>query len=54
MERNEVFIESLLAVEVMYQTSIKATFVKLKKIKMTIFNISNVSWLKVMIDVTLR
>ena len=38
LEKNKVFIVSLLTVEVMYETSIKATIVNENKMKMTMFN----------------
>ena len=39
---NKVFIVSLLTVEVMYETSIKATIVNENKMKMTMFNVQYV------------
>ena len=42
LEKNKVFIVSLLTVEVMYETSIKATIVNENKIKMTMFNVQYV------------
>ena len=38
LEKNKVFIVSLVTVEVMYETSIKATIVNENKMKMTMFN----------------